>query len=377
MAEPILNVVVVGTCFGEHYLAALAKASHTYRLHGIVARGSQRSKALAAHFGVPLYHRVEDLPEREIDLACVVVRTTLFGGEGTKLATALINRGIHVVQEHPVHPGELASLRRRAAEQGVRYHINSFYPHLPAVQHAIDYAAAASQNGPAAFAEMTTSPQLLYSTLDILGRSIGGLSAFRCEKFFACDEMPFHSFQGMAAGVPFNLLLQSYLDPSDPDHHSLVMHRMSIGWRQGVINLVNSFGPAIWTHSLYAPDYRKDGIESSYLLAPDGFAKSRYFNQPSAQVFGSPRGAPFWEVVHEQFPEAILRALDELRQAIAIPDSVPWQTDAYLSALGQAWVSILRLAGAAREKSLPPPPPPHPDPVEFAKERRDADECVD
>ncbi|WP_137134191.1 Gfo/Idh/MocA family oxidoreductase [Rhizobium sp. FKY42] len=377
MADHIQNVVVVGTCFGEHYLAALAKASHAYRLRGILARGSQRSQSLAAHFGVPLYHRVEDLPEGKVDLACVVVRTTLFGGEGSKLAAALINRGIHVVQEHPVHPGEVASLRRRAAEQGVRYHVNSFYPHLPAVRHAIDYAAAARRNGPAAFAQMTTSPQLLYSTLDILGRAIGGLEAFRCEKSFSADEMPFHSFQGMAAGIPFNLLLQSYLDPSDPDHHSLVMHSMAIGWPEGVINLVNSFGPAIWTHSLYAPDYRKDGLESSYLLAPEAFAKSRYFIQPSAQVFGSPRGAPFWEVVHEQFPGAILRALDELNQAIAAPDSVPWQTDTYLTDLGQAWVSVLRLAGAVREKSLPAPPPPQPDPVEFAKERRDVDECID
>ena len=109
-------------------------------------------------------------------MACVVVRTTLFGGDGSRLAEALLKRGIHVLQEHPVHPGEVVSLRRHAEAVGVRYHVNSFYPHLPAFRHFIAYASAGGERAPAAFAEVTTSPQLLYSALDSLGRSLGSLA---------------------------------------------------------------------------------------------------------------------------------------------------------------------------------------------------------
>lgn len=374
MAGEVLNVVVCGTCFGEHYLAAIARLGGDVRLAGILARGGARSRALAAHLDVPLYRDVADLPA-DIDVACVVVRTTLFGGDGTRLAEALLKRGIHVLQEHPVHPGEVASLRRQAEAAGVRYHVNSFYPHLPAFRHFIAYASAAGERAPAAFAEVTTSPQLLYSALDGLGRSLGSLAGLGCVGPLVppSDGLPFHAFQGRVGGVPFSLMLQSWLDPADPDHHSLVMHRMAVGWPEGTVNLVNSFGPVVWSHSLYAPDYRQDGEASSYLLSPERHAGCRHFTQPSAHVLGSPAGAPFWDVVHAEFPEAIGHALAELRCAIEAPGSVPWQSDAYLADLGKAWLAVLRQAGPPRERAMPVPPPPHPDPVEFARTLTDAD----
>jgi NAD-dependent oxidoreductase involved in siderophore biosynthesis len=90
-------------------------------------------------------------------------------------------------------------------------------------------------------------------------------------------------------------------------------------------------------------------------------------------VLGAPAGAPFWDVVHAAFPEAIGHALAELCRAIETPGSVRWQSDAYLADLGKAWLAILRQAGPPHERAMPVPPPPYPDPVKFARTLTDAD----
>ncbi|MBK3558799.1 Gfo/Idh/MocA family oxidoreductase [Streptomyces sp. MBT56] len=112
MTRP-MRVVVCGTRFGQVYAAALTRAPERFRLVGILARGSARSAALAEEYGVPLYDAVEQLPD-DVDAACVVVSTAVGGGRGAELAKELLERGIHVLQEHPVHPDELAECLRVA-----------------------------------------------------------------------------------------------------------------------------------------------------------------------------------------------------------------------------------------------------------------------
>ena len=308
------------------------------------------------------------MPPGAADLACVVVRTTLFGGAGSQLAEALLGRGLHVLQEHPVHPTEIGRLTAAARAWGLRYHVNAFYPHLPAGRTFIDYAGQAGADRPPGFAEFTTSPQLLWSSLDLLGRALGGLTGFRCAGFAQpdSDARLFTPLQGTIGTLPVSLLLQNFLDPEDPDHHSLVMHRLALGWPEGVVNLVNSFGPVVWTHALYVPDYAADGAEASYLLARTRHAENRHVTLPTAQVLGPPQDAPVAEVVETAFPDAIRRALSELRAGIADPAAAPFQQPDYLLDLGQAWLAVMRAAGPVRHRSLPPPPPPHPDPRAYA-----------
>ncbi|MBB2964982.1 Gfo/Idh/MocA family oxidoreductase [Methylobacterium sp. R2-1] len=372
-ADQPLRVLVCGTRFGEHYLAALRDGTGGFRLVGILARGSRRSRALAAHLGVPLYASPEAVPEGAADLACVVVRTTLFGGEGSRLAEALLGRGLHVLQEHPVHPTEIARLTAAARGRGLHYHVNAFYPHVPAGRTFIDYAGQARAARAPSFAELTTSPQLLWSSLDLLGRALGGLAGFRCASSAppAPGELLFTPLQGTVGALPFSLLIQNFLDPADPDHHSLVMHRLALGWPEGVVNLVNSFGPVVWTHALYAPDYEADGTEASYLLARTRHANNRHFTLPSAHVLGPAQGGSVAEVVETTFPDAIRRALGEMRAGIADSAAAPFQRPDYLLDLGQAWLAVMRAAGPVRHRALSPPPPPYPDPRAYAAMLRD------
>ena len=365
------RIVVCGTRFGEHYLSALTAENSGFELAGIVARGSERSKALAKHFGVPLFPDIDAIPDGLVDMACIVVRTALFGGNGTKLAEAFLQRGIPVLQEHPVHPGEVARLKRLAKRNGAHYHVNTFYPYLPAGSRWIDYVSQAMRGGihPPQFLELTTSPQLLYSSLDLLGRAIGGLKSFSLDGSLNPEKSPFHIFTGQVNDIPFSLNFQSFLDPSDPDHHSLIMHKMSAIWPEGTVQLANSFGPVLWSSALYAPNYDRNDLSASYILSPEKHRDCRYYTQPSAQPLGDAAGAPVRDVVVHQFPIAIRTAVSELHAAIEASASSEWQGDDYLFSLGQAWLKIMQQAGQPKSVSMPPPPPPFPDPVEFARQQ--------
>ncbi|AEA65976.1 thiazolinyl imide reductase [Burkholderia gladioli] len=381
MPDPV-EVVVCGTRFGEHYLSALAALRHQaaprYRLAGIVARGSERSRSLAAHLGVPLYPDVASLPV-SVEVACVVVRSAIVGGDGSSLARGLLERGIHVLQEHPVHPTDCARLKALGAAHGACYHINTFYPHLPAGQRFIDYARRSAAVHAPWFVEITTSLQLLYSSLDLVGRALGGAAPFQCVGPLALGPLasqasagrpwPFRALQGLIGGVPFSLNLQTYLDAADPDHHSLVMHRIAIGGPQGNVLLANSYGPVLWSHPIYAPDYHRHGAEASYLLAPEAHRASRFNQLPTALPFG-PAGAPsLGEASLHDFPHAILAALDELLAQVeaaraGAPD--PARDSGWL-AHGQAWLDIMRAVGQPVSVSLSEPPVPHPDPTAYAR----------
>lgn len=371
MRDQPWKALVCGTRFGEHYLAALArrKAPSTV-LSGIVARGSERSRALAEALDVALYLGVDAVPDQAADLACVALRTETFGGAGCATAAALLERGMHVLQEHPVHPGEAARLTRLARSNGLCYAVNPFYPHLPAPRDWIEYVKRAGQNGahPPSVIEITTSPQLLYSSLDIVLRGLDLGGECQINGPFNSGDGPFHQFSGRLAGVPFTLNLQNYIDPRDPDHHSLVMHRITAVWPEGCVTLLNSFGPVVWSQSLFAEDYDRDDRASSYTLTPQDHGPTSAFGRPTAITLDLDPGRSVQKVVQEQFPIAIGRAISELRTLAQAPKAAQDDADEALFTLSDLWLQLMRRAGPPHQRSLPPPPPPFPDPTAFAKD---------
>ncbi|SRR5579883_1620670 len=365
-----LNVLVCGTCFGENYIASLASMPHKYRLYGILGRGSPRSRALAAHLKVPFFTSPKDLPKGEVDIACVVIRSTIFDGAGTQLAQELLKQGIHVLQEHPMHPSEMRSLYETARTHNVQYHINGFYPHVPAGACFIRYAREARQHTPPTFVEITTSHQMLFSTLDILGRALGDLKNLTLYGLNRSEEYrhPFQVFQGTIGSVPFTLSLQSYMDSVDTDHHFLT-NRIAMGGTEGVVQLTNSFGPVVWTHSTYMPNYHVDDTaENSPLLSPERYTSCPYMNLPNSVVFEETHHSDsLLHTIRRQFPQVIESALDELVQLIA-KKAPPYVTsEAYTMSLGHAWVNLLRQAGLPELKNLDQPLLPHPNPLTYAK----------
>ncbi|MBI0329423.1 Gfo/Idh/MocA family oxidoreductase [Burkholderia plantarii] len=345
------RVLVVGSKFGEIYLNAFLEAQPGFELAGLLANGSPRARQLAQAYGIALYTSLDDLPP-DIDIACVVVRSAVVGGMGTVLAQAMLERGAHVVQEHPLHPDDIVRLQRVAGEMGRAYWVNGFYPHTAAGRCWIEQArrvAAALDHAPARFAHLTTSRQLLYSSLDLLLQACGATDA-------SVEPIPDDDpdFQLLRIGLPgcrALLRLQTWLDPDDPDLHSLAMHQLTLGWPSGYLSLEASYGPVVWTSSPYDPRHR-DNQRSLYRAAN---AERPYLDwPPAATLHAAP--ACWGDTFEIDGPAGVARVLHLLGRHLdgaAAPEAFD---AAYQLALARLWQHVLQCAGPARERHVTAPP---------------------
>ncbi|WP_018680595.1 Gfo/Idh/MocA family oxidoreductase [Actinokineospora enzanensis] len=252
------RVLVCGSGFGRVHLAALADPDFPFTAVGLLARGSARSRTVAARFGVPLYTSLADVPD--IDLACVVVGSAPTGGPGARLAMDLLRRGVPVLQEHPLHADELAACLRTARETGTHYRLTSHHVHVAPVRRFIEAVRTLLRHQPPLFLDAITSVQVLYTLLDVLGESLGTLRPWSFAPAPAPAEFPrmrarppFRSLDGMIAGIPVTLRIQHQLDPARPDNHAHLWHRITLGTEGGTLTLLGSAGPVLWSPRPHLP----------------------------------------------------------------------------------------------------------------------------
>lgn len=355
-----LRLVVCGARFGEVYLKALADGVPGVVLSGVLARGSPRAGRLAAQLGVPLWREVGEAAAAS-DAAAVVVRSAASGGSGTALASAFLEAGLPVLMEHPLHPMELQRLLDLAARRGLLLHVNSVYPHLPAASHFIAAARAWRDvprgEGMPAYAQVSTSRQLLYSALDLLGRALGGLGDVRLERASpASSSQPFTTLEGNAGGLPLGLHLQSYLDPRDVDHHSLVMHHIVLGGPEGSLALAGSFGPVIRNRPLYLPGYVEGA--SSILLEGEESAEAIPFLDAPMMAVEAVEPMTGRGVMREALPGAVAVALRDFARALGGGPAAEGQSPAALLEVSRAWQIAGQKAGPPALLRLAPPWPP-------------------
>ncbi|MFF2650712.1 Gfo/Idh/MocA family oxidoreductase [Streptomyces sp. NPDC058045] len=303
-----MRILVCGTNFGRFY----AEAAHQrpgYALAGILSRGSAASRAYACGLGVPFHTRVDDLPA-DIDAACVAVSSAISGGQGTELARALMDRGIHVLQEHPLHLTELTANLKHARRRGVRYRINTHYPRVAPVRTFIDAARRLTARQRPLFVDAATPVHLMHPLVDILGQALGGLRPWRfADPAPLPDDIgphPFRSLHGMLAGVPLTLRIHHQLDPSDRDNHALHWHRVSLGTEGGVLTLADTHGPVLWSPRLHIGRDR----DHRFVLDGPGTGGLGLGTTTVAGTTGS-----FRTVFSDLWPQAVGSALDALRDA--------------------------------------------------------------
>lgn len=285
MSTEDYRAVVCGTTFGQVYLEGLSRAQAPVRLAGIVAAGSERSAACAKHYGVPLVTRLADLPAG-VSIACVVVRSGLLGGRGTELAAELMTRGVHVLQEHPVHHDELAGCLRAARRHGVQYRLNSFYPDLPPVRGFLRAASALLRRHPARYVTAACAFQVGYALLDVITTAVGRSRPWEFSAGAAALG-PFRVVSGRIGGVPLSLRIQYELDPANPDAGELLLHQVTLGTDAGELTLAGSHGPVLWTDRPRIPADVRDSSVPMYQLSGAGSGECWTLLWPS----GAP-GAP-------------------------------------------------------------------------------------
>jgi pyochelin biosynthesis protein PchG len=340
-----LRVLVCGTTFGQAYLNGLAAAPAHFELAGILARGSAFAHACADTRGVPLYTGVEQVPD-DIDMACVVVRSSVVGGAGTRIAQALLARGLHVIQEQPVHHDECAGLLRAAREAGRHYQLNGFYPDVAPVARFIAASRLVLERSRPLFVDAACSVHVMYPLVDILGQALGRLRpwSFSAQPVADAERGPFSSVTGRIGGVPLTLRVQNEFDPADPDNHIHLFHQISLGTDAGMLTLTNSHGQLLWQPRMRL-QRRDDGVL-------DLSARHAALAAPVASLLGPADAPSFHETFAQVWADAARRALLRFHAAVTAgrPDGARQQQTL---AATQAWGELASSLGAPR--SIHPP----------------------
>mgnify|MGYP000943872566 CR=1 FL=1 len=307
MSKP--RVLIAGTGFGRAYLAAFERGDVDLALAGILAAGSPRSQACAAYYSVPLWTTVEQIPN-DVDLACVVIGGAMNGGPGPGLSQELMTRGLHVLQEHPLHPDELVTCLRKATEAGVVFRMNTHYLHVEPVRRFIKTAQKLVRRQRPLYLDVTCAFQVLYTVFDILAEALGSIRPLGITGVLDdLPEAPYRTVAGRFAGVPMTFRLQNELAPADPDNYSHLFHRIIIGTEGGHLTLFNTHGPVLWSQRPHMPDDMKDLVRFADCAAPP-------LSVPSVQHIGPVEGATYEEILRDLWPAATGRAMTAMWDAV-------------------------------------------------------------
>nr|WP_238355025.1 Gfo/Idh/MocA family oxidoreductase [Kribbella sandramycini] len=325
-----MKAVVCGTTFGQFYLAALHRLPGEFEPVGIVARGSSRSAAVAARAGVPLYTSVDELPG-DVDVACVVVRSGAMGGPGSELAEQLLTRGVNVLQEQPVHHGDLAACYRAARVGGATYRLGDLYVHLSAVQRFVAAARVLLEHRAAAYIDAACSMQVAFPLLHILGAALGGV--LRPWQISAVgNDTGLALLHGEIGGVPLTLRVQNEVDPDDPDNHLHFLHRITIGTSSGGLTLTDTHGPVLWNPRLHIPA----GVRDAFDFDAD------HLSADASSIVGPAGTASYRELLSAEWPTAIGADLLALREQVLGQSDRPEQ---YHLALSRMWHDLTNSLG--------------------------------
>ncbi|WP_344007866.1 Gfo/Idh/MocA family oxidoreductase, partial [Isoptericola halotolerans] len=321
---PPRSVVVCGSRFGR-FSAEAVDRHPGLRLVAVLGRGSAASRALAERHGVPLVTAVADCPPT--DLACVAVGSTIQDGPGSEIATAWLERGVHVVQEHPVHPRELADLLRTARRTGTSYRMNLHYRWVDPAPSFLDSAARLRDRQAPLFADVVTPVHLLLPVLDLLAGALGAARPVVVgDVLTEQGGSPFTVLTLSLGGVPVTLRVQNQLCPGDRDNHTVCWPRLAVGFPAGVLTLADLHGPVEW-----APRWQIGGRGPQ--TATD---------EPTVSTTGAP--GTFDEVFSERWPAALVRVLDELCEDVDTGRD-PLRAAAWTMSVVQLWHQVAEALG--------------------------------
>jgi pyochelin biosynthetic protein PchG len=250
------SVVVAGSRFGQFYAAGIA-ADPRFDLKGILGRGSRRSQALARHLGVEVWREIAEIPE-EVRLACVAVGGAARGERGPELATALMERGMDVVIEHPLLPREWEDLMRAASRLGRRCLLNTFYVMLPAVQRFITLGRELRRRRGIRHVDMVCGVQVGFASLDILAAVLEGVGPWSVDPQ-AGDLSAMRDLSLVMAETPVSLRVLNELAPGD-DGRMTLLSRIDLTTDHGTLSLLGPHGPLMWMPAVVVPTENEDGL---------------------------------------------------------------------------------------------------------------------
>lgn len=278
-----------------------------YCMGGLVAIEAARALLEAGAEVLPVV-TIDTIPivlEMEGDLLMERSYGLMVGADVSKAGHV---KGIHVIQEHPVHYNDIVKLLKVAKENNCVYQVNSFYPNVKNVQEFIVKSNKLLKKSRPTYIDATCSTQVLFPMISILGKALSGFHTWKLQTIDSVNsKFPFKVLSGEIRGIPAIVKIQNQLDPKDPDNNGFLLHRIVLGTTEGSLCLDNSNGLVIWNPQMYVP--HAEGVLDMY-------GNNSYVELPVSEVADGVRNTTYAEVYKELWPEGIVCALNDFARAI-------------------------------------------------------------
>ena len=309
------KVIVCGSKFGQFYIEALMRMKSEYELVGIVGKGSRRTQLCAEKYNLNLYAGLDEIPD-DVEIAYVIVRTGVMGGEGSELAIELMERGIHVFQEQPVHVNDLKRCIKKSLEKGVFFGISNLYYHMSAVSDFIGCVNSEIDKEDIVAVELACTNQITFAAVDIL------MSILKDSPMITFDNQQlsdgqFATITGKAGTIPLTVKIYNVVDPDDPDNYYYYLQQIHVYTTEGVLSLLDVHGPIIWK-----PQF---SVAHDYFIN-EGSNEQRYLKNKSNYYLKCESEENYEELFRNEWIGAISRSISCFSTLIDTHDSMNIQS---------------------------------------------------
>lgn len=255
MADDPHRVVVCGSNYGRVYLDSVAASKGRYRAEGLLARDSDRSRRLAESRDLIHHQEVDELAER-YDLACCALSS-----DADDVVLALVERGLHVLCEHPRSPETLSSAYERAEQQGVVFHVNGHFVDLPSARAFVECCRQEGGLGRARRLELTCQDRALYAALDILEAALEPEDSVPEVVAEADPEREWRRLRAELWGIETAATVhRPFSGVPDGSHRYRVDVRLAVVFDSGTLALQSLAGPVVWNANLQWPPLPEGGL---------------------------------------------------------------------------------------------------------------------
>ncbi|HRU97883.1 MAG TPA: Gfo/Idh/MocA family oxidoreductase [Ruminococcus sp.] len=306
--EKKLKAVVCGASFGQFYMEALSRMSDRIELVGLVARGSEKSIRCAEIYGVSLFTSKDQIPD-DIDIAFVILRSAVLGGAANEYTDFFLDRGVHVLQEFPVHPDDVRNNFKKARKNKVCYHVGDFYLHLPQIRKFTEYVKKLNEICPPSHIQMSLAAAVSMPALMMLRDMLP--SANRPElKCVSDNETPFQVILGNIDGVPVTAEIHNEVNTDDPDSAMYLLQAFNVIYETGRLSLQDPLGDIFWYPKVKSSVSRYRNGAAAREPDKDSRAKDGAVSLSSYETQLSEKG------VNEIWVQAIISDIEEMLEGI-------------------------------------------------------------
>jgi thiazolinyl imide reductase len=171
------------------------------------------------------------------------------GTSGSEAVLHLIDRGIHVLAEHPLRPAYLKVAIAKAAERAVCFHVNAHLAELPGSRRFINEYRSVFNGKPPSFITIMATDRSLYATIDLLMHTLHDYPDFHLASRSTVPQ--FAILNGSFGPIGASFQIQTSISADGrirPDGGAgyLVDCRVAVAGLEGMLTLMSINGPVVW-----------------------------------------------------------------------------------------------------------------------------------